>query len=144
MDSGVSQLRQMTSRERKTSASHCFLLGGWAGRSARLPDSQSASRSTSLCTNHLRPNKTRYQRMTRNTNPPGILLLLLFFLLPPLLWSKRISEFHCSLFAAMLEARWQEQYKRNIPVISRKSLRWNCSPRRGKAATSLSSSPQFT
>jgi len=96
-------------REEK-SASHCFLLSGWAGRSVRLPDSC----STALCTNLLQPNKTRYQRMTRSTGLPGILLLLLlvfllifffFSLFASSLWSKRISEFHCSSFAAMLEAR---------------------------------------
>ncbi len=118
-----SRLHWMTSRD---SASHCFLLAGWTGRSARLLDSQWASHSASLCTNLLQPNKTRYQRMTRNTSPPGIFLLLLLclvFFLPSPLRSKRISEFHFSLFAAMLEARWQEQYKRNIPVISKKELK---------------------
>lgn len=121
-----------------------FLLGSWAARSVRLPDTQSASRSTSLCTN-LQANKTRYQRMTRTTSPPGIFLLLLllplFFLLPPPLWTKCISELHFSLFAAMLEARWRVQYKRNIPVISRKSLRWNCSLRGGNATSLFFSFP---
>ena len=79
------------------------------------------SSSASLRTNLLWPNKIRYQRMTRNPSPQGALLL--FFLLPPPLWRKRITEFHFGLFAAMLEARWQEQYQRNIPVISKKELK---------------------
>lgn len=142
-------LHQMTSREKKSGSGLLlwFLLSSWTARAVRLPDTQSASRSTSLCTNLLQANKTRFQRMTRTTSPLGIfhILLPLFFLLPPPLWSKCISEFHFSLFAAMLAARWQVQYKRNIPVISRKTLRWNCSP--GGGATSVSSfppSPQFT
>lgn len=114
-----------------------FFLFLWAGRSVRLLD------STSFCTKLLWHNKTRYQRMTQNTSLPGILLLL--FLPPRLLWSKRITESQRSLFAAMLEGRWQEQYTRNIPVISKEELKVKLfSKGEGCAATSPPSSPQFT
>lgn len=75
--------QQKEEKRQQLGLSLWFLLSSWAGRSVRLPDTQSASRSTSLCTNLLQANKTRYQRMTRSTSPPGIFLLLLSFLLPP-------------------------------------------------------------